>query len=435
MRKQKDQREGSMCGFGSNGLDIGIRSAAAYLAAITGLFVHLAGAPAARAQVPGPIRIGVLNDMSGVSANISGKGSVIAAQMAADDFAQEAGPTAPKVEILAADHQNKADIGASIARGWIDRDSVVAVVDVPNSAVALAVNQVMREKDRAFLASSSATSDLTGLQCAPTTVQWTFDTWALANGTARAVMRQGGRKWFFIASDYALGASLVRDASAVVKAEGGTVVGDMRAPLDVTDWSSYLLQAQASGADVIATANGGTDVVNTLKQAAEFGIGRNSSQQRMAGMLVFLPDVEGMGLDVAQGLLLTEAFYWDLTDTTRAWSRRFAARAGGRMPTMNHAGVYSETLAFLRAAEDAGTLSGRAIVSRMKVAPIDDPLFGPTTIRPDGRAVHAMYLFRVKTPAASKGPHDVYDVVATIPPEQAFRPLDDGNCPLVAKSR
>ena len=400
-----------------------LRTTALAIAAALGI------GPAA-AQAP-PIRIGVLNDTSGVSATISGKGSIVAAQMAAEDFAAEAGPGAPKVEILSADHQNKADVGVAIVRAWIDRDGVVAVVDVPNSAVALAVNQALREKDRAFLASSSATSDLTGVQCAPTTVQWTFDTWALANGTARAVLRQGGRSWFFIGSDYALGASLVRDASAVVRAEGGTVRGDLRAPLDVTDWSSYLLQAQASGADVIATANAGTDMVNTVKQAAEFGIGRG--KQRMAGLLVFLPDIEGMGLEVAQGLLLTEAFYWDLNESTRAWSRRFAARFGGRVPTMNHAGVYSETLAFLRAAKDAGTPSGTALVARMRAAPIDDPLFGPTTIRADGRAVHAMYLFRVKTPAASKGPFDLYDLVETIPAEQAFRPMAEGGCPLVTK--
>jgi len=397
----------------------------------TALLVSFVGPPA-RAQLPGTIRIGVLNDMSGPYADVSGKGSVTAAQMAAEDFAKEARPGVPKVEILPGDHQNKADIGANLARSWVDRDDVMAVVDVPNSAVALAVNQVMREKDRAFLASSSATSDLTGPQCAPTTVQWTFDTWALANGTVRAVSQQGGHRWFFIGSDYALGAALVRDASAVVKAEGGTVVGDVRAPLGVTDLSSYLLQAQSSGADVIATANGGDDVVNTLKQAREFGIGRDG-KQRLAGLLVFLTDVKGMGLETAQGLLLTEAFYWDLNDATRAWSRRFAARSGGKMPTMNHAGVYSETLAFLRAAVAAGSTSGQAVVTRMKAAQVDDPLFGPTTIRPDGRAVHAMYLFRVKAPAQSKGPYDLYDLVATIPAGQAFRPMADGKCPLVAK--
>ena len=397
-----------------------------------GVAASLAAAPAARAQLPDVIRIGVLNDMAGPYADVSGKGSVVAAQMAAEDFAKEAGPGAPKVEILSADHQNKADVGANAARAWVDRDNVLAVVDVPNSAVGLAVNQVMREKDRTFLASSTATSDLTGPQCAPTTVQWTFDTWALAHGTARAVMAAGGKRWFFIGSDYALGASLVKDATAVIKAEGGQVLGDVRAPIGTTDLSSYLLQAQSSGADVIATASGGDDVVNTIKQAAEFGIGHGSSRQRMAGLLVFLTDVKGMGLEVAQGLLLTEAFYWDLNDRTRAWSQRFAARAGGRMPTMNHAGVYSETLAFLRAVKAAGTVSGRQVVARMEAAPIDDPLFGPTIIRPDGRAVHDMYLFRVKAPAASKGPYDLYDTVATIPAAEAFRPMAEGGCPLVA---
>ena len=400
------------------------------LAASAVVLLSLTQGSPARAQLPDTIRIGVLNDMSGPYADVSGKGSVIAAQMAAEDFANEAGPRAPKVEILAGDHQNKADVGANLVRGWVDRDNVLAVVDVPNSAVALAVNQLMREKDRAFLASSTATSDLTGPQCAPTTVQWTFDTWALANGTARAVLQQGGHSWFFIGSDYALGASLVRDASAVIRAEGGTIAGDVRAPLGTTDLSSYLLQAQSSGADVIATANGGEDVVNTIKQAREFGIGRGG-RQRMAGLLVFLTDVEAMGLETAQGLLLTEAFYWDLNDATRAWSRRFAARSGGKMPTMNHAGVYSETLAFLRAALAVGGSSGKAIVARMEAGPIDDALFGPTTIRPDGRAVHAMYLFRVKTPAESKGPYDLYDLVSTIPAAEAFRPMQAGKCPLV----
>ena len=389
-------------------------------------------APAAWADPLGTIKIGVLNDMSGPYADLSGKGSVVAAQMAADDFAAEAGPGAPKVEILSADHQNKADVGASIARSWVDRDGVAAVVDVPNSAVGLAVNQVMRDKDRAFLASSTAVSDLTGPQCAPTTVQWTFDTWALAHGTARALTQQGSKTWFFIGVDYALGASLVRDASAVVKANGGSVLGDVRAPLGTADLSSYLLQAQSSGAQVIATANSGNDAVNTIKQAVEFGIGRGG-KQRMAGLLMFDTDVEAMGLQTAQGLLLTEAFYWDLNEATRAWSKRFAAKDGGRMPTMNHAGVYSETLAYLRAAAAIGSISGKAVVAKMEAAPIDDALFGPTTIRKDGRAVHAMYLFRVKSPAESKGPYDLYDLVQTIPAAEAFRPMSEGGCPLVAK--
>ena len=357
----------------------------------------------ARAEIPGGIlKVGVLNDMGGPFADLSGKWSVIAAQMAADDFAQEAGPGAPRVEILAADHQNKADVGAAIARRWVEQDGVTAVVDVPNSAVALAVNQVMREKDRVFLASSSATSDLTGKFCAPTTVQWTFDTWALANGTA----------------------------TALVQGNGGRVVGEARHPLDTTDLSSYLLTAQASQAKVIALANAGTDTSNTIKQAAEFGIGKDG-KQRLAGLLVFLTDVDAIGLPTAQGLQLTEAFYWDLNDRTRAWSGRFAARAGGRMPTMNHAGVYSSTLAYLRAAAAADTVSGAAVVARMGAAPIDDPLFGATTIRPDGRAVHDMYLFEVKAPAESRGRWDYYKLAATIPAGQAFRPMAGGGCPLV----
>ena len=383
------------------------------------------------AQIPGnTIRIGVLNDMSGPFADLSGKDSVVAAQMAADDFAKDAGSGAPKVEILSADHQNKADIGAAIARRWADQDNVAAVVDVPNSAVALAVNQVMKEKDRTFLASSSATSDLTGPQCTRTTVQWTFDTWALANGTARALVARGGSTWFFLASDYAFGAALTRDATALVKQSGGTVLGGVRMPLGAPDMSSYLLQAQASGAQVLGIAAAGDDVTNIVKQAAEFGLGRNDTQ-RLAGLLVFLTDVKSMGLQTAQGLLLTEAFYWDLNDKTRAWSDRFAAKAGGRKPTMNHAGVYSSVLAYLRAAAVVQSISGQAVVAKMEAAPIDDALFGPTTIRPDGRAVHAMYLFQVKTPAQSKGPWDFYNLVSTIPPEQAFRPMNEGGCPLV----
>lgn len=378
-----------------------------------------------------PIRIGVLNDMSGPYADLSGKGSVTAAQMAAEDFMAEQGANGLKVEVLGGDHQNKADVGATLARQWVDQENVAAVVDVPNSAVALAVNKVMLDKDRTFLASSSATSDLTGPQCAPTTVQWTFDTWALAHGTVGALVKAGSKTWFFIAADYAFGTALTRDATAVVQAGGGTVVGDVKAPLGTTDLSSFILQAQASGADVIATANSGDDASNTIKQAAEFGVGRDG-RQKLAGLLIFLTDVRSMGLETAQGLLLTEAFYWDLNDKTRAWSQRFAARTGGRMPTMNHAGVYSETMAYLRAVVAEKTLSGRAVVARMIATPMDDPLFGPTTIRRDGRAVHAMFLFRVKKPADSKGPNDLYDVVATIPAAEAFRPMAEGKCPLVA---
>ncbi len=293
---------------------------------------------AGRAQFPGgAVRIGVLNDMLWIFADLSGEGSVVAAQMAADDFAKEAGPDAPRVKIFGADHQNNADVGAAIARRWVDQDGVAAVVDVPNSAVALAVNQVMREKDRTFLA-----------------------------------------------SDYAFGAFLVRDAGALVRASGGRVVGDVRMPLGTPDMSSYLLQAQASGAQVIGLAAAGDDVTNLVKRAAEFGMGRGG-KQRLAGLLVFLTDVNSMGLETVQGLLLTEAFYWDLNDATRAWSQRFAERTGGRKPTMNHAGVYSSVLAYLRAAAAVRSVSGQAVVAKMEEAPINDALFGPTTIRRDGR--------------------------------------------------
>ena len=383
------------------------------------------------AQTLSTIRIGVLNDLNGPSADASGRGSVIAAKMAADDFRNEVGTGAPRVEILVADHQNKADIGAAIARQWVDRDGVAAVVDVPNSAVALAVNQIMRERDRAFLASSTATSDLTGSQCAPTTVQWTFDTWSIAHATVKAVMGEGGANWFFIASDFALGTALTRDAGEAILAGGGRVLGDVRVPLGAPDYSSVLLQAKSSGANVIAIATGAGDTGNVVKQAAEFGIDRGG-RTRIAGLMVFLSDVKGLGLDAAQGLLLTEGFYWDLNESTRSWSRRFAALSGGRMPTMNHAGVYSETLAYLRAATAVNSISGRVVVMKMAAGPIDDPLFGPTTIRPDGRAIHAMYLFRVKRPQDSKGPYDLYDLVATIPADQAFRPMQEGGCMLVS---
>ena len=399
------------------------------------LLALLLAAPAgAHAQIPGDtIRIGVLNDMSGPFADLSGRGSVTAAQMAAEDFAKEAGAGAPRVQILSADHQNKPDVGGAIARRWVDQEGVAAVVDVPNSAVALAVNQIMKEKDRAFLASSTATSDLTGSQCARTTVQWTFDTWALANGTARALIAQGGKTWFFLTSDFAFGAALTRDAGALVTQNSGRVLGDVRIPLAAPDMSSFLLQAQSSGAQVVGIAAAGNDITNIVKQSAEFGL-TQGGKQRLAGLLVFLTDVDAMGLQTAQGLLLTEAFYWDLNDQTRAWSQRFADRAGGRKPTMNHAGVYSSVLAYLRAAAVVRSVSGQAVVAQMGVAPIDDPLFGPTTIRPDGRAVHAMYLFQVKAPSESKGPWDYYKLVSTIPAAEAFRPMEGGGCPLVGKA-
>jgi len=397
------------------------------LAACAVLAVAGALAPA-RAAPPEVVRIGVLNDMSGPYADLSGPGSVVAARLAAEDFAREAA-NAFRVEILSADHQNKADVGAAIVRRWLDADGVDAVVDVPNSAVGLAVNEIMRQKDRTFLASSVATSDLTGPACAPTTVQWTMDTWAVSNGTARPLLRSGGKSWAFIASDYALGKSLERDTVAAINGEGGKTLGTSFMPLGSTDYSAPLLRAQSSGAAVIALALAGTDAVNAIKQAAEFGIGRDGTQ-RLAGLLIFTTDVDALGLPAAQGLLLTEAFYWDLNDATRAWSRRFAAGHGGRMPTANHAGVYSSTLAYLRAVLASGTLAGTQVVAKMREAPMDDALFGRAVLRRDGRVTHPMYLFQVKRPDQSKGRWDYYTVVDAIPAEQAFRPMDP-SCSLV----
>jgi len=414
------------------------RAAIRTAVALATAMAAVSAAGAARAGIAdGVVRIGVLNDGTGPYADLSGPASVEAAKLAAEDFASMAGAATPpfKVEILYADHQNKADVGAEIVRRWVDVNGVGAVVDVPNTAVALAVNEVLRGKDRAFLASSVASSDLTGPKCASTTVQWTFDTWALAHGTGSAITRDGGESWFFITADYAFGQALERDTSEVVKANGGRVLGSVRHPLNTADFSSYLLQAQASQAKVIGFANAGADATNAIKQAAEFGLAQGD--RRLAGLLMFLTDVHSLGLQAAQGLLLTEAFYWDLDDATRAWSKRFAERVGGgRMPTMNHAGVYSSVLAYLRAVASVRSDSGVAVVDAMKRAPIEDKLFGGTvTVRADGRAVHPMYLFQVKRPEESKGAWDYYRLVATIPADEAFRPLDQGGCPLVAAKR
>lgn len=381
----------------------------------------------ARAEIPATVKIGVINDMNGPFADQSGKGSVVAAQLAAEDFAAE-GQAPFRVEILAADHQNKADIGSQIVREWVDREGVATVADSVNSAVGLAINQVMRERHRTFIATNVGTSDLTGKACAPTTVQWTMDTWALGNAAARALMQEGGNTWFFIAFDYALGAALERDATQVLTSLGGKVLGSVRHPLGTTDFSSYLIQAQSSGAKVVALADTGSDLVNGVKQASEFGL---TKHQMLAGMFTQIVDVDSIGLKDAQGLLVTEAFYWDLNDKTRAFSHRFAERFGGRVPTANQAGVYSSVLAYLHAVKAANTIEGEKVIAEMRRAPIEDALFGTVTVRPDGRAVHAMYGFRVKTPEQSKGRWDYYELISTIPPAQAFRPMDEGGCPLV----
>ena len=399
-------------------------------AAVAGLMICLWAAFAAAQISDNVVKIGVLNDRSGLYADLSGQGSVIAAQMAVEDYGAAA--KGLKVEIVAADHQNKPDVGSNVARQWFDIDKVDVIVDVPNSGVALAVNEIVREKNKVFINSGAGTSDLTGKACSPNTVHWTYDTWALANGTGKAVVQTGGKTWFFIVADYAFGQALERDTSAVVIANGGKVLGSVRHPLSTADFSSYLLQAQSSGAQVIGLANAGTDLTNAIKQAAEFGIVQGG--QNLAGLLVFITDVHGIGLQAAQGLILTEAFYWDLDDGTRAWSKRFAERNGGKYPTMIHAGVYSAVLHYLKAVEALKSdADGAKVVAQMKRTPTDDPLFGKGTIREDGRKIHDMYLFQVKKPAESKAPYDYYTLRATIPAAEAFRPLDQGNCPLVKK--
>ncbi len=392
----------------------------------------LASAGLAQAEITGNVvKVGVLSDMSGPYADLSGPGSVVAAKMAVEDYIKAAGSKL-KVEIVSADHQNKPDVGASVVRKWIDSENVDMILDVPTSSVALAVNEIVKDKNKIMLNSTGGTSDLTGKACTPNTVHWTYDTWMLAHGTGSAVVKSGGDSWFFLTADYAFGHALERDTAAVVKSSGGKVLGDVKVPLNTQDFSSFLLQAQSSKAKIIGLANAGGDTINSIKQAAEFGIVKGG--QKMAGLLVFISDIHGLGLQTAQGLQLTETFYWDLNDSTRAWSKRFAALHGGKMPTMVQAGVYSGLLHYLKAVdalkEDG---DGAKVVAKMKELPTDDPLFGKGVIRADGRKVHPAYLFEVKKPAESKGPWDYYKLVQTIPADQAFRPLDQGNCALVAK--
>ncbi len=391
-------------------------------AALAGLGVD------ASAQIPGgTIKIGVLSDFSGPFADQVGKGSLVGTELAAEDFAKEAGGL--KVEIVSADHQNKPDIGVSIARRWVDEEGVDAIVDLANSGVGLAVNTLMREKNRAMLASATATSDLTGKFCQPTTVQWALDTWALGSAVGRTITRMGGSTWYFISFEYALGKALQRDATEAIQKAGGSVVGSVAHPLGATDFGSYLLQAQASGAKVIALADTGADAINAIRQAAEFRV--VGPDTRLAALFLQITDIDALGLNAAQGLILSEAFYWDLNDSTRAFSARFAERMGGKMPTEDQAAAYSATLAYLRAVKSAGTIEGDRALAEMKKAPIDDPLFGHVVVRADGRATHPMYVFRVKAPEQSKSRYDIYDLVETIPPDAAFRPLDQGGCALV----
>jgi branched-chain amino acid transport system substrate-binding protein len=397
---------------------------------VAAAIVVLASMAGARAEISnGVVKIGVLNDQSSLYADAAGPGSVLAARMAVEDF----GSIAPgiKIEVVSADHQNKPDVGSALTRRWLDVDGVDAILDVPNSGVALAVNEIVRGSRHAFLASSTASSDLTGKACSPNTVQWTFDTWSVANATVRSVTERGGSPWFFLTADYAFGYALERDATAAIAANGAKVIGSVRHPTGTSDFSSFLLQAQSSKAKVIGLANAGGDTSVAIKQASEFGIPQGG--QTLAALLVFISDIHAIGLQTAQGLLFTEAFYWDLNDRTREWSKRFAARNNGKMPTMNHAGVYSSVLAYLGAVKATNSDDGAEAIAKMKESPIDDSLFGRVVVRADGRAIHDMYLFRAKKPEESKGPWDYYSLVSTIPADRAFRPLDQGGCALVRK--
>jgi branched-chain amino acid transport system substrate-binding protein len=386
------------------------------------------GSLGAQAQISdGVIKIGVLNDQSSLYADLTGTGSVVAARLAVEDFG--AAKKGMKVEILSADHQNKPDVGSAVARQWYDVDKVDVIVDVPNSGVALAVNQITRDKAKAFIVSGAATSDLTGKACSPNTIHWTYDTWMLANGTGNAIVKTGGNSWFFLTADYAFGHALERDTEQVVLKSGGKVLGKVRHPLNTQDFSSFLLQAQSSKAKIIGLANAGGDTTNSIKQAAEFGIVK--AGQNLAGLLVFLTDVHGLGLNNAQGLIFTETFYWDLNESTRAFGKRFAQANRGIHPTMIHAGVYAGVLHYLKAVEALKSDDGTKVIAKMKDTPTDDPLFGKGRIRADGRKLHDAYLVEVKKPAESKYPWDYYKIRATIPANEAFRPEKDGGCSLV----
>ena len=385
-----------------------------------------------RARAQGTsLKIGVLGDQSGVYRDLSGPVAIACVRQAVEDMVPHLNGTT--VEVISGDHQNKPDVGASITRQWFDRDGVDVVVDCPNSAVALAVAAVCREKDKAYINSAAMIADLTGSQCAPTTVHFTMDTWALAHSTGGALVKAGGTSWFFVTADYAFGIALERDTTNFVKQAGGTVVGSVKAPFPTADFSSFLLQAQSSGAKVIGLCNAGSDTVNSIKQAGEFGL--TQAGIKLAGLLVFISDVHALGLQTAQGLNLTESFYWDLNDRTRAFTNRVVKKTDGIHPGMGQAGCYGGIVHYLKAVAGMGVAeskkSGTAVVNKMKSIPLDDDAFGAGSIRADGRALHPVYLFQVKTPAESKGPWDYYKLVATTPADEAFRPMNEGGCPLV----
>jgi len=399
------------------------------LAGAGGLALGLWGI-AARADDATPLRLGVLTDMSSLYADITGPGSLAAAKMAVEDFQASPHKMKRPIEVLSGDHMNKADLGANIAREWIDRNNVDAIIDVPNSAVALAVRNVVQQANKTLLVSGASSSDLTGKACSPNLVHWSYDTYALSTGTARAVLAEGGKTWFTLTADYAFGHAMEAEVKNVVQKGGGTVVGGVRTPINTQDFSSFLLQAQASKAQVIGLINAGGDTINSIKQSVEFGIVQGG--QRVVATVLYLSDVHSLGLKIAQGLQFTESFYWDMNDDTRGWAKRFAPRNNGRYPTAMQAGVYAATLHYLRAVDALGASNdGKAVVQEMKTLPTDDPLFGKGTVRADGRKLHNMYLFEVKKPDESKYPYDYYKLIKTIPPAEAFRPLEDGGCDFV----
>jgi branched-chain amino acid transport system substrate-binding protein len=397
-------------------------------AILLGMASSLLLGTAASAQVSNDaVRIGVLTDMNGNLASLSGKGSVVAATMAVEDFGGKV--LDKKIEIVSADHQNKADIGTQIANKWIDVEGVDMIIDVPNSSVALAVQEVAKQKNRVFIASAAGTAALTGKACSPTGIHWTWDTYAAAVSTAKAIVDEGNKNWFFLTADYAFGHAMEADVSRIVKAQGGNVAGSVRHPTNTSDFSSFLLQAQASGADVMALANGGSDTSNSVKQAQEFGL---TKKFKIAALAIFITDVHALGPQAAQGLLLTTAFYWDRTPESRAWSKRFFERHGA-MPTMSQAGVYSAVMHYLMAIAAAKTDQAAPVVASMKAAPINDMFATNGKIREDGRMVHDMYLVQVKAPADVKQPWDYYKVLRTVKGDEAFRSLSESDCPLVKK--
>jgi branched-chain amino acid transport system substrate-binding protein len=377
------------------------------------------------ATAEAPVKLGILTDMSSLYADNGGEGSIIAAEMAVEDSGNTV--LGRSIQIVAADHQNKVDVGSAITRRWLENENVEVIVDVPNSAVALAVQGITRERKKIFLATGAATSRLTGDECSNTGIHWTYDTYALAHGATKAISQLGAKTWFFLSADYSLGSQLELESRKVIESTGGRILGAVKHPLGTTDLSSFLLQAQASNADVIALADAGGDFINAVKQAHEFGI---LGSQRLAGLIVFIADVHNLGLQSAQGLLLSSAFYWDMTDEARAWSKRFIARTH-KVPTMIHAGTYGAVMHFLKAAGAAGTLDGPAVAAKMREMPVNDLMTKGGKIRRDGRLVRDMYLFQVKSPEESKYAFDYYKLLATIPKEEAFRPMDEGGCPLV----